>query len=42
MEEGFRHLEDFVAREGLGIVPAKYVESDGFLLGQWTSVQRLP
>lgn len=39
-EEGFRHLQDFVTREGSAMVPGKYVAGDGFRVGQWTGVQR--
>jgi len=39
-EEGFRHLEDFITREGSAAVAVPYVEDDGFRLGQWTAVQR--
>jgi superfamily II DNA or RNA helicase len=39
-EEGFAHLERFVAREGHTHIPAKYQDQDGFSLGNWVSRQR--
>jgi len=39
-EDGFRHLEAFVAREGHAHVPLAHRE-DGYRLGQWIVVQRL-
>ena len=38
-EQGFAHLESFVAREGHARVPGKWRE-DGYRLGQWVMVQR--
>ncbi|MGO9149430.1 MAG: Helicase associated domain protein [Acidimicrobiales bacterium] len=38
--EGFRHLKDFVTREGHAMVSVAYIEVDGYHLGQWTAVQR--
>jgi len=38
-EEGFRHLDAFVKREGHCRVPNKHLEN-GFRLGQWVGVQR--
>jgi superfamily II DNA or RNA helicase len=38
-DEGFRHLSDFVDRNGHPQVGPKYVE-DGYRLGQWVAVQR--
>jgi superfamily II DNA or RNA helicase len=39
-EEGFRHLEDFISREGHAPVPVRYVTPGGFKLGNWVSRQR--
>jgi len=39
-DEGFRHLEEFVTREGLAMVPVEFADHDGYRLGQWTAVQR--
>jgi superfamily II DNA or RNA helicase len=38
-EEGFRHLQRFVGREGHSLVPSRHVET-GYWLGKWTSTQR--
>ena len=40
-EIGFSHLEHFRAHEGHCDVPQAYKANNGFLLGQWVSVQRL-
>lgn len=37
---GFRHLEDFVEREGHCKVKQAHQTADGFRLGQWVSTQR--
>jgi hypothetical protein len=39
-ERGFRSLSSFRDREGHCLVKAKYVDDDGFRLGQWVTVQR--
>jgi len=39
-EEGFNCLEMFVKHEGHALVPARYINSDGFRLGQWVNDQR--
>jgi hypothetical protein len=39
-EEGFGHLQAFVAEYGHCRVPRKHVTADGFRLGQWFSHQR--
>jgi superfamily II DNA or RNA helicase len=40
-EEGFRHLEEFVAGEGHARVVATYRTSTGYRLGSWVRTQRL-
>lgn len=39
-EEGFRHLTDFVKRQGDARVPSELVDDDGYRLGWWTIWQR--
>ena len=39
-EEGFRHLKEFVDREGHSKVNQGFLTSDGYHLGQWIGVQR--
>jgi hypothetical protein len=39
-EEGFAHLQQFVADHGRARVPYVYVTGDGYPLGQWLSNQR--
>jgi len=39
-EVGFRHLTEFVGREGHCQPPQKYRTSDGYQLGSWVSTQR--
>ena len=39
-EEGFAHLQQFVAREGDARVPAPYTTPDGYRLGTWVVKQR--
>lgn len=38
-QEAFRHLEDFVSREGHSIVKSSHIEN-GFALGSWVAGQR--
>jgi superfamily II DNA or RNA helicase len=39
-ENGFQHLEQFVAAEGHSRVPQTYAAVDGFRLGSWVNTQR--
>jgi Helicase associated domain len=39
-EEGFGHLQAFVAEYGHCRVPRKHVTADGYRLGGWVGVQR--
>ncbi|MDP1653347.1 MAG: Helicase associated domain protein [Rhodocyclaceae bacterium] len=39
-EIGFRHLKEFLGRERHSKVPAVYITSDGYRLGQWVIAQR--
>lgn len=39
-EEGFRHLKEFVEREGHAKVFKGYISVDGYLLGNWINSQR--
>lgn len=39
-EEGFRHLKEFVAREGHAKIRQTYRAEDGYRLGTWITVQR--
>lgn len=39
-EQGFKHLQAFVASEGHAKVPFKYITKDGYKLGVWVSCQR--
>ncbi|MCU6433972.1 Helicase associated domain protein [Undibacterium sp. Jales W-56] len=39
-ELGFRHLAEFVAREGHCQVSGDHLTADGYRLGQWVTVQR--
>ena len=40
-EEGFEHLEEFVAAEGDASVPYKHITPDGFDLWRWVERQRI-
>jgi superfamily II DNA or RNA helicase len=39
-EPGFEHMTAYAEREGHSRVPQRWLEPDGFKLGQWVSVQR--
>jgi superfamily II DNA or RNA helicase len=39
-QEGFRHVEEFAAKEGHARVPRPYKTEDGFPLGTWVGSQR--
>lgn len=39
-EEGFAHLQAFLAREGQARIPQTHREPDGYALGRWVSKQR--
>ncbi len=39
-EQGFAHLEEFVAREGHAQMPAKFVTGNSIRLGMWVTRQR--
>ncbi len=39
-EEGFRHIKNFVVREGSAKVPKDYKTEEGYLLAQWVKSQR--
>ena len=39
-EEGFEHLEEYVAAEGDASVPIKHISPDGFNLWRWVERQR--
>jgi hypothetical protein len=39
-EDGFSHLETFVADNGHALVPSKFVADDGYPLGRWVVKQR--
>ena len=34
-EDGFEHLEEYVAAHGDALVPARHVSPDGYRLGKW-------
>ena len=40
-EEGFEHLEEFVAADGDASVPYKHITPDGFDLWRWVERQRI-
>ena len=40
-EEGFEHLEEFVAADGDASVPYKHISPDGFDLWRWVERQRI-
>ena len=39
-EDGFEHLEEYVAAHGDALVPARHVSPDGYRLGKWVEGQR--
>ena len=39
-EEGFEHLEEYMAAHGDALVPAEHQSPDGFALGKWVQFQR--
>ena len=40
-EDGFEHLEEFVAADGDASVPYKHISPDGFDLWRWVERQRI-
>ena len=40
-EEGFEHLEEYVAAEGDASVPYKHISPDGYNLWRWVERQRI-
>ena len=40
-EEGFEHLEEYVAAEGDASVPIKHISPDGYNLWRWVERQRI-
>jgi hypothetical protein len=40
-EEGFEHLEEYVAAEGDASVPHKHISPDGYNLWRWVERQRI-